>query len=89
MPIYVYRCQGCGSQFDLFFKSMGAIPTQVQCPTCQATRVERLITAPVVRSGVGTQGAELDMPATPAKPGILGRRELNEALKSKAASFDD
>ncbi len=68
---------------------MGTVPVQVQCPTCCATQVDRLMSAPVVRNGNGAQGVELDAPTASPKPGILGRRELNEALKSKTASFDD
>ena len=89
MPIYVYRCNVCSGQFDLFFKSMAVVPTQVQCSICHATQVDRLMSAPVVRNGSGAQGVELDAPTTAPKPAILGRRELNEALKSKTAGFDD
>ena len=58
-------------------------PPEMHCPACQGTEVRRLISAPVVHSGSegGGGGAVEEAPAS--KPEVFGRKELNEALKSK------
>jgi putative FmdB family regulatory protein len=42
MPLYEYSCQKCQHSFEaLVFDG-----EEVQCPECQATRVERLLSVP-------------------------------------------
>jgi len=57
-------------------------PPEVACPACAGTEVRRLISAPVVHSG-GERGGEAEEAPAP-KPPVFGRKELNEALKSKS-----
>lgn len=42
MPIYEYQCAGCSNQFSLL-QSIHIKPGETACPSCGATRVERLI----------------------------------------------
>jgi putative FmdB family regulatory protein len=42
MPIYEYQCAGCSNQFSLL-QSIHTKPGETACPSCGATRVERLI----------------------------------------------
>ncbi|MBC7238035.1 MAG: zinc ribbon domain-containing protein [Chloroflexi bacterium] len=34
MPIYEYRCQECGAQFDKFVRSMKNEELVIECPKC-------------------------------------------------------
>ncbi len=42
MPIYAYRCQGCGEHFELLVRG----GTLVACPRCGATALDKCVTAP-------------------------------------------
>jgi putative FmdB family regulatory protein len=83
MPIYEYGCEACGERFDKLVRSMSQEPAEVVCPACQSTETRRLISAPAVhRAGEGGDSTESEGTASP-KPPVFGRKELNEALKSK------
>ncbi|MEZ5967432.1 MAG: zinc ribbon domain-containing protein [Planctomycetota bacterium] len=42
MPLYHYRCSGCGHVFEqLVHTQDGAVVTAVQCPKCAGDRHER------------------------------------------------
>jgi len=52
MPIYVFRCEDCGEQFDRLQKLSDPDPDT--CPNCGRHRVRRQVTAPAFRlSGSG------------------------------------
>ena len=54
MPIFEYRCQGCGREFELLvFKA-----TKPACPGCQSEALERLLSVPAVKSA-GTHALAL------------------------------
>jgi putative FmdB family regulatory protein len=46
MPIYEYRCQGCGHQFELLVLKS----TTVACPACSGAELERLLSLPAIKS---------------------------------------
>lgn len=46
MPIYEYRCQGCGQEFELLVLKT----TTPACPQCQSAALERLVSVPAVKS---------------------------------------
>ncbi|GBD32369.1 MAG: hypothetical protein KatS3mg081_1892 [Gemmatimonadales bacterium] len=42
MPIYDFRCKGCGAQFELLVRGQDA----PQCPSCKSRELDRLISVP-------------------------------------------
>jgi putative FmdB family regulatory protein len=47
MPIFDFRCAGCGHEFEkLVLRSSAA----VECPSCGGTELEKLISMPAVSS---------------------------------------
>ena len=46
MPIYDYRCRGCGHEFELVVLKS----TVVACPTCQGADLEQLLSGFAVSS---------------------------------------
>ena len=47
MPMYEYRCDGCGHQFELLIRTASQV---VQCPSCAGESVERLLSMFAVSS---------------------------------------
>lgn len=45
MPIYDYRCDDCGSTYDIFHK-VREVEEDVVCPSCNSAKHTRLISAP-------------------------------------------
>jgi len=85
MPIYEYRCQACGEQFDKLFRSLGQVPDEVECPACHSTTVQRLMSAPAVHSGEssGIDVEGLKEMSSSSTPPIFGRKELKKAEEKK------
>ncbi len=82
MPIYEYRCQGCGQRFEKLVLTIGREPEELACPQCYSTDIQRLISNVAVASGQGeAAGDSAEAPAS--KPPVFGRKELNEALKDR------
>jgi putative FmdB family regulatory protein len=54
MPIYEYSCRSCGREFETLVR-VGATPN---CPACQGTDLERLLSLPAVQSS-GTHALAL------------------------------
>lgn len=46
MPLYDYRCQGCGAESELLVRAT----TVPACPACGSEALERLMSLPAVRS---------------------------------------
>jgi putative FmdB family regulatory protein len=42
MPIYEYRCQACGEEFEKLVRS-SADADEVECPRCHQVHVKRLL----------------------------------------------
>jgi putative FmdB family regulatory protein len=50
MPLYEYRCEECGHEFEAMHRVDSDLP---ECPECESERVKRRITtAPQVHKGV-------------------------------------
>lgn len=61
MPLYDYTCKKCDHTFEaLVFNG-----EKVECPECQATRVERLLSLPAKPKG---EGSSLPMNCPPNLP---------------------
>jgi putative FmdB family regulatory protein len=63
MPIYEYRCEQCGAQFEELTSSAGA--ARVRCRQCSGRRVTRLLSAFAV-------GSETAPAAEPGPCGACG-----------------
>ena len=48
MPIFEYRCQDCGNAFEVLVLPNRAITAQ--CPSCQGTDLEKLISLAAISS---------------------------------------
>jgi putative FmdB family regulatory protein len=55
MPMYEYRCLQCGQQFERL-RRMADADRDIICPKCQATSVERLISAFAMGGCTATPG---------------------------------
>ncbi len=44
MPMYEYRCEGCGEQFEIV-QSVHARPEDTVCPHCKARKATRLLSS--------------------------------------------
>ena len=53
MPMYEYRCQECGDEFELLIRS-GDAP---RCPSCSGQNLERLLSMFAVNSAERSQAA--------------------------------
>lgn len=53
MPIYDYRCDNCGKVYDVFHK-VKEVEEDVVCPECESTKHTRLLSAPSIRMGGGS-----------------------------------
>ena len=49
MPIYEYACAECGGRFERLVRGDGS-GSEVACPACGSVTVDRIISAPAVRS---------------------------------------
>jgi putative FmdB family regulatory protein len=47
MPVYEYRCDGCGTTFEALVRGRGA----VTCPECGSESLKKLLSAPAILSG--------------------------------------
>jgi putative FmdB family regulatory protein len=46
VPIFEYRCEGCGHEFELLVLKH----TTPACPSCASASLERLVSIPAVKS---------------------------------------
>jgi putative FmdB family regulatory protein len=60
MPIYEYRCTVCDERFSLL-QPIGAAGTDVHCPKCESTKVERQLST----FASGSSGSEGSCPSAP------------------------
>lgn len=67
MPIYDYRCGGCGSQFEQLVRG----EQKVTCPRCSSADLQRLISL-TARPASGGKQADLSRLGPPAGGGCCG-----------------
>jgi putative FmdB family regulatory protein len=69
MPIYTYRCAGCGAEFEQLVRS----DTRVACPGCQGRKLERLMSLTArPASAEKSSGPDLSRLGPPAGGGCCG-----------------
>ena len=54
MPLYEYKCLGCGNQFELLILKS---EQKAACPTCQSELVERVLSMFAVSSDASRQAS--------------------------------
>lgn len=47
MPIYEYRCEGCGEEFEALVLKNSPVPT---CPSCSGSQLSRRVSLSMVSS---------------------------------------
>jgi putative FmdB family regulatory protein len=52
MPLYEYRCAGCGEQFEQL-RRMSEADVDVICPKCKSEEVQRMLSTFASRMGSG------------------------------------
>jgi putative FmdB family regulatory protein len=57
MPIYEYRCAGCGTDFERYVSGSAAV---VACPACASSEVTRRLSLVGIRAG-GSMSAPAGM----------------------------
>ena len=55
MPIYEYKCRGCGNEFEAFVLPQS--PGAPQCPSCRSTDLEQLLSEFAVNSEERSQAS--------------------------------
>ncbi|MBN1484547.1 MAG: zinc ribbon domain-containing protein [Chloroflexia bacterium] len=66
MPVYVYRCEQCGKEFEKLFLSARQSEGEVRCPNCESEQVERRPALFGLGGGLSPRG---DACATPSSGG--------------------
>ena len=69
MPIYEYRCDGCGSQFE---KLVRASSPAVACPGCGGAKLERQYSTFAAQMGTGGAKSSAPMPSGGCGSGMCG-----------------
>ncbi len=67
MPIYSYRCRGCGEVFDLL-EGVSAEKTRRICPRCSSRSLEKIHAAFNVGPAAKNRHPETSCPTCPAGP---------------------
>lgn len=73
MPIYDYRCSGCGRRTSVFFQTFSAAASaQPACPRCGSTELERLVSRVAV---LKSEESRLEDLADPSSFGDLDEND--------------
>ena len=94
MPIYEYRCQGCGKRTSIFVRSM-ATAVRAKCEHCGGSKLSRLIShVTVARARGGEDGFDESMLAgvdenDPRSMARFARRMRDEMGEDMGPDFDE
>lgn len=74
MPIYEYKCDGCGKKFEKLMRSYDAAPPA--CPSCEGEKVTMQLSTFAAHSGGSSSSAGADAPPCASgmcpTPGMCG-----------------
>jgi putative FmdB family regulatory protein len=74
MPIFEYKCDSCGTQFEKLVRRSDA-PESIACPDCGEHHLSQQYSTFAARAATG--GAPQEMPSCPSgmcsNPGFCGR----------------
>ena len=91
MPIYEYRCGGCGKRTSVFVRSV-ASAAKPACEHCGSTRLSRLMSKFAVhRGGGGFDDASLDSfdESDPRAMARMARQMAEESGEPMDAEFEE
>lgn len=74
IPIYEYSCQACGNRFELLVRGK----ENAVCPSCESTKVERLLSTPAVKSDTTR---DLAMRAAKKRDAAQGKERMHAQLQ--------
>ena len=67
MPIFDYQCSACDARFETLVRS----DTKVACPSCESTKVTKLLSVPAAPAGAGKR-ADFSSLGPPKSGGCCG-----------------
>ena len=53
MPVYEFRCDNCGYEFEEYSRSFEF--REVSCVSCRSTKVTKLLSSPLIRMGKSSE----------------------------------
>ena len=75
MPIYEYRCEDCGTQFEKLVRRMSDTP-DVECPSCGTKHLKQELSVFAAHANGGAARKSSEMPVCPSgrcsNPGMCG-----------------
>jgi putative FmdB family regulatory protein len=80
MPIYEYRCRGCGHQFEKLVR----LSDTPDCPACQSAELERLFTP---TAGISTQKSRSRTIGIARKKAKSVKKEKDHAQREYEANY--
>ena len=93
MPVYAYRCENCGVQFERH-QSFNDAPLKT-CPECRRKALKKVITPTrIIFKGSGFYATDHKSPSgdvsnTPASKPVKKAKEKESAAESKPAASTD
>ncbi|MBC8216786.1 MAG: zinc ribbon domain-containing protein [Candidatus Marinimicrobia bacterium] len=51
MPMYDYRCNNCGKEYEELVWSSSTPDEKIKCPECGEQKSQRLLSAPAISTG--------------------------------------
>lgn len=70
MPLYEYRCEPCGHQFETLIRSSA---DEARCPKCRSTEVTKQFSVPAAAQvGSGARAASAPLPTSCGAPACCG-----------------
>lgn len=83
MPIYSYRCNVCGNEFDEFsLEPQAAEDMSPVCPECESEDTERVISSVRVHAPARRLTGEAEQAEEEAARQVLGQQQLDQSLRS-------
>jgi putative FmdB family regulatory protein len=87
MPIYEYRCRGCGKKSSVFIRTIGAA-SDPQCSHCQSHDLERTLSSFACHRSLKTLHREPGAPPGPRVPSLDYYRDPRNVGRYVEQSFE-
>jgi putative FmdB family regulatory protein len=86
MPIYEYRCRGCGRKFSVLVRNVGVGATPA-CTACHSGDTERLISSFAYHKSEATRLAEAGSPDSPGPDYYKDPRNIGRWAEKRLAEL--